>query len=96
MVARSSPDHPIALEKHRTHRGLFLLMILGTALLYAQSLSIGYYGDDFQYIFARPGEMIWRIFLEPNPAHAWYRPLSSALLAATQALVAGKPGQFTW
>ncbi len=67
-------------------------MLLGTALLYAQGLSIGYFGDDFQYIFARPGEMIWRTFLEPNPAHAWYRPLSSALLAATQALV----GWETW
>ncbi|GIV51970.1 MAG: hypothetical protein KatS3mg038_2491 [Candidatus Kapaibacterium sp.] len=92
MDASSSSNEPIAFENPRTRRSLFLLMLLGTAILYAQGLSIGYYGDDFQYIFARPGEMIWRIFVEPNPAHAWYRPLSSALIAATQALV----GWETW
>lgn len=87
METRSFPDRTIAFENARIQRMLLLLLLGGRATLYAQGLSIGCFGDDFQYIFARPAETIWRTFIEPNPVHPWYRPLSSALIAATQALV---------
>lgn len=75
--------------------GVLPVAVIGllVALIYAPALTGWYYLDDFEFMFARPGEHWWQAFFKPNPwVPAYYRPLEASLLSLQQLLV----GDQTW
>ena len=70
-------------------RHLFLLGAISLALLliiYHQALSIPYFGDDFQWFFPHPLDMVMGNFVRRAPYNEWYRPLQTTILASIQFL----------
>ena len=70
---------------------LMVLGLIGSAV-YFSGLHIGYYGDDFGYVYPDPAARIFYYFYQPNPYIVNYRPVTSFLLAIIQTLF----GLATW
>ena len=70
---------------------LMVLGLIGSAV-YFSGLHIGYYGDDFGYVYPDPAARIFYYFYQPNPYIVNYRPVTSFLLATIQTLF----GLATW
>lgn len=61
-------------------------------LLYGSSMTIWYYGDDFNYFWEKPAEHIFRYYVEKHPGYGFFRPVNSMINALTQVAV----GWSTW
>jgi hypothetical protein len=65
---------------------LFSGLIALLTLIYWHALRIPYFGDDFQWFFPNPSDMLFGNFFHRAPDNNWYRPLQSMVLAFIQML----------
>jgi hypothetical protein len=76
----------ISVRMSRTKQNIFLFtgLIALLTLIYWHALRIPYFGDDFQWFFPKPSDMLFGNFFHRAPDNNWYRPLQSMVLAFIQ------------
>jgi hypothetical protein len=72
----------------RSKQNIFLFtgLLALLTLIYWHALRIPYFGDDFQWFFPNPSDMLFGNFFHHAPDNNWYRPLQSMVLAFIQIL----------
>ncbi len=63
---------------------LFTGLLALLTVVYWHALRIPYFGDDFQWFFPKPSDMLFGNFIHRAPDNTWYRPLQSMVLAFIQ------------
>jgi hypothetical protein len=74
------------MSRSKQHLFLFSGILALLTLIYWHALRIPYFGDDFQWFFPNPSDMLFGNFFHSAPDNNWYRPLQSMVLAFIQIL----------
>lgn len=71
---------------------VFFCVLLANFLLYFNALNAGYFGDDYQFLFANPKTNVLGFFSNVSAYNPFYRPIQAAFLNVLQSFF----GEETW